>query len=106
MNTITATSDRRKKPRFTGEDWHPADIKAAMAKAGYTFARASREYGYGANSLNMVLWKPWSQAEEIVAIIIGVRPQVIWPSRYNRLGRPLKSRTARVLRTQTKTAAQ
>jgi Ner family transcriptional regulator len=78
-------------------DWHPADIKAALAKAGgWTFARIARVYGYADNSPNAVLIRPWSQVEKIVSKIIGVPAVEIWPSRYDRRGRPLKSRTARV----------
>jgi Ner family transcriptional regulator len=77
-------------------DWHPADIKAALEKKGYSFARIAREYGYVCNSPNKVLTTPWSHMERIVAKIIGVRPATIWPSRYDRRGRPLKERTARV----------
>ena len=74
-------------------DWHPADIKAALAKSGsgYTFARIAREYGYVSNAPNSVLHKAWSHMERIVAGIIGVRPADIWPSRYDRRGHPLKS---------------
>lgn len=79
------------------QDWHPADIKAALAKAGgYTFARIAREYGYVSNAPNSVLHKPWSHMERIVADIIGVRPEDIWPSRYDRRGRPLKSRSPKM----------
>lgn len=62
--------------------WHPADIKAALAKKGYSFARIAREHGYGDNSPNAVLRRPWAPMEEIVAGIIGVAPQTIWPHRY------------------------
>ena len=86
-------STHKNQPR---SDWHPADIKAALAKKKYTFARIAREYGYVDNSPNMVLHKAWSQIEEIVARIIGCKAADIWPSRYDRRGRPLKSRTARV----------
>lgn len=78
-------------------DWHPADIKCAMDKKGYSFARIAREYGCIArNSPNSVLRKPWSHMEKIVAGIIGVRPADIWPSRYDRRGNPLKERSARI----------
>jgi Ner family transcriptional regulator len=77
-------------------DWHPADIKASLAKKGFTFARIARENGYVCNSPNSVLHKPWSQMERIVSNIIGVKASEIWPSRYDRRGRPLKERTARI----------
>jgi Ner family transcriptional regulator len=77
-------------------DWHPADIKAGLAKKGFTFARIARENGFALTSPNRVLHKNWSQMELIVAGIIGVQPAAIWPSRYDRHGRPLRSGTARV----------
>lgn len=76
----------------TENDWHPADIKAALNKKGWTFARIAREYGYSSNSPNQVLRHPWATMEEIIARIIGVRPWQIWPSRYSKLGEPLKSK--------------
>jgi Ner family transcriptional regulator len=77
-------------------DWHPADIKASLAKKGYTFARIARENGYVSNSPNSVLNKAWSHMERIVAEVIGVKAAAIWPSRYDRHDRPLKERSARV----------
>lgn len=77
-------------------DWHPADIKAALNKKGWSLARIAREFGYSVGSPNAVLHRAWSQMEEIVSGIIGVRAAEIWPSRYDLKGRPLKSRTARV----------
>lgn len=77
-------------------DWHPADIKAELAKKGWTFARIARQHGYVRNSPNSVLHKHWSQMEKIVATIIGVKPSVIWPSRYDKAGRALNKRTVSV----------
>ena len=70
------------KPSQLRSDWHPADIKAALAKRNYTFARIAREFGYVTNSPNMVLHKHWGKMENIVGAIIGVAPEDIWPSRY------------------------
>ena len=77
-------------------DWHPADVKAALDKKKWSFARIAREYGYAPKAPNKVLYKPWSQVEQIVAKILGVKAAEIWPSRYDRRGRPLKSATARI----------
>jgi len=79
----------------SAEDWHPADIKAALAKKGYSFARIAREKRYASNAPNMVLRKPWPIMEKIVAKILGVRPSLIWPTRYDRRGRPIRKRTAK-----------
>ncbi len=70
------------------EPWHPADIKAALAKKGYTFARIAREHGYVSNSPNCVLWRKWAPMERIVSQIIGVPPEEIWPHRYETAKRP------------------
>ena len=73
-------------------DWHPADIKAALAKRNYTFARIAREHGYVTNSPNMVLHRRWAKVENIISHIIGVPAAIIWPSRYDSNGRPLGAR--------------
>lgn len=78
-----------RKPK-TREDWHPADIKAALAKKGYTFARIAREFGYQPPGPNRVLRSTWPVMEQIVADIIGLHPSDIWPSRYDETRKPLK----------------
>ena len=77
------------------QDWHKADIKCALEKRGYTFAKLSRLNGYGSTSMQMILYKPWPRAERIVAETIGVAPQTIWPSRYHEDGRPKSERNSR-----------
>lgn len=86
------------RPDQTRQDWHPADIKAAMAKKSYTFARLARENNYVENSPNMVLRKPWPEVERIVSKIIGIKAAQIWPTRYDKRGRPLKQGKTRVKR--------
>jgi len=88
MNSNSKSTEPRK-------DWHPADIKAALAKKGWTFARIARQYGYVRNSPNTVLHKPWSQIEKIIGVVLGVKPSEIWPSRYDGRGRPLKKRASK-----------
>ena len=75
-----------------GKDWHPADIKAALEKAGWSFARIARERGYARRSPANVLRIPWAPMEAIVGDIIGVAPQQIWPTRYDAQGLPLRRR--------------
>jgi len=64
-------------------DWHPADIKAALAKKGFTLSRVARENGYAETSPSNVFRKPWPAMEKIIADIIGFPPFAIWPSRYD-----------------------
>ncbi len=78
-------------------DMHPADIKAALAKKGYTFARIAREHGYAPNSPNAVLNRSWPAVEEIVGRILRKSPRSIWPSRYQ--GRKLVTARRNHMRT-------
>lgn len=75
--------------------WHPADIKAALEKAGYSFVRIAAEHGYSPNAPSKVLFRPWSQVQEIIGEILGVSPAKIWPDRYEG-GLPKGARAARL----------
>jgi len=75
------------------KDWHPADIKAALVKAGWSFNQLGLYHGYTSKSaLTGVLRNPWPKAESLIAEAIGVAPQEIWPSRYNTDGTPNRVR--------------
>ncbi len=83
-----------KKP--AQKDWHRADIKAAVSKAGYTMSQLARNAGYGReNQLHDALRRPWPKGERIIATAIGQTPQSIWPSRYHEDGTPRSGRGER-----------
>lgn len=84
-----------KKP--ASQDWHRADIKAALEKAGWTLRRLSAARGYKPGSLSLVMSRPWPAAERVVADAIGAAPQAIWPSRYRADGTPKSGRGERGL---------
>lgn len=65
------------------EDWHQADIIAAIKKAGTNMSRLSEASGYSRNSLRNALYRPYPKAERIIAGAIGVEASEIWPSRYS-----------------------
>lgn len=68
-------------------DWHNADIKAALEKAGWSFNQLGKQHGYNCKSaLARALHAPYPRAERLIAEAIGVPPQVIWPSRYDSNG--------------------
>ncbi len=77
------------------QDWHPADIKAALEKAGWTLRQLSIAHGYSPDMLKNVLREARPRAEAILAAAIGVAPQVIWPSRYHVDGTPRSGRNER-----------
>ncbi|AXV78918.1 MULTISPECIES: helix-turn-helix domain-containing protein [Ralstonia solanacearum species complex] len=82
-----------KKP--VAKDWHRADVKAALEKAGITLRQLSIQNGYAPTSLVNALNTPWPAAERIIAAEIGVAPHVIWPSRYDEHGNPKSGRHQR-----------
>ena len=82
------------------QDWHPADIAAALKKRGFTLAGLSVANGYHETAAGKALKLPWPVMEAIIAEAIGVAPAVIWPSRYSSDERPVvrfrKTRRERV----------
>jgi len=63
-------------------DWHRADIVAALKKQGWSMSALGEAYGLGKDTLRSALTKPYLKAERIIAGAIGVDPEIIWPSRY------------------------
>ncbi len=72
-------------------DWHPEDVKAAIRKTGITLTKLSIEAGYEASAVRKAISVPWSQVEDIIAERLGTNPWVIWPSRYDSFGNPLRA---------------
>lgn len=68
--------------KSTQVDWHRADIVAALHKSGWSLRKLSEEFGLSARTLNGALNRPYPKAERIIAEVIGVAPEVIWPERY------------------------
>lgn len=63
-------------------DWHPAQVKAALAMVGTNLSKLAKEHKYA--HINEVLYRPWIAAERIVARALALEPEAIWPSRYRR----------------------
>lgn len=64
-------------------DWHREDIKAALAKKGWSLRQLSLQHGYSNGStLKNALDRPWLKGERIIAAAIGVPAEVIWAARY------------------------
>lgn len=64
------------------QDWHPADIIAALRKKGTTMAALSRQAGLSSSTLSNALIRPWPRGEWLIAEALSVHPSEIWPSRY------------------------
>lgn len=63
-------------------DWHQADIIAALKKKGTTLAQLSRQSGLSSSTLGNALVRPWTKGEQIIANALGIEAAEIWPSRY------------------------
>lgn len=64
-------------------DWHPADIVAGLRKKGTSLAAESRKAGLSSSTLANTLTRPWPKGELIIADVLGIKPWIIWPSRYH-----------------------
>ncbi len=64
------------------QDWHRADIIAALKKAGWSMSALSQHHGYGRTTLASAFERKWPKGEALIAEAIGLSPQAIWPSRY------------------------
>ncbi len=65
------------------QNWHPADIIAALKKRGTSLAAVSRNAGLASSTLANALTKHWPKGERLIAEALGVAPEQIWPSRYH-----------------------
>jgi Ner family transcriptional regulator len=69
-------------PVPSSPDWHPADVIAALRKAGWTLRGLDTANGYGPGTIKHALTRPYPKAEQIIAKALRMRPRDIWPSRY------------------------
>ncbi|EEE7083302.1 transcriptional regulator [Salmonella enterica subsp. enterica serovar Pensacola] len=86
MNNLIASQKRRTKG--TLQDWHRADIVAALRKRGISLAQLSRDQGLASRTLNNAFERHYPKAESIIAQALDMIPEQLWPSRY--AGKSLK----------------
>ncbi|EBU3152060.1 helix-turn-helix domain-containing protein [Salmonella enterica] len=65
-------------------DWHPADIIAGLKKKGTSLAAVSRKAGLAPPTLANTLNHHWPKGERLIAEVLGVASEQIWPSRYRK----------------------
>lgn len=87
----------QKKP--VKEDWHRADVIAALRKKSWSLQQLALAHGYNQrSSLSKALGSPSPKGEKIIADALGLLPQDIWPSRYNTDGTPNRTRGPKPMR--------
>lgn len=78
-------------------DWHKEQVMAAIRMRGSNGVKLSKAHGYSPNAVHVALSDPWPAVEAIIAQFIGSRPELIWPSRYDASGNPLRGRPVSVV---------
>lgn len=75
-----ATNSAKKASR---EDWHPADIVAALHKRGLTLRDIARQHGLkDSSTLSKAMIQSYPAGERRLAEAAGVSVQEMFPSRY------------------------
>lgn len=82
-----ATARRPRAP-----NWHPADIVAALRKKNWSLRQLSLAQGLHRGTLAKALRHPYPRAERLIASVLGVAPEHIWPERYDDRGQPNRRR--------------
>ncbi len=84
MSIHNKSGSQIKDQNSSTENWHRADILAAIKKKGGTLAQLSRSHGLHARTLYNALERHWPKGEQIIADYIGEEVRNIWPERYNK----------------------
>jgi Ner family transcriptional regulator len=66
------------------QDWHSANIIAALKKRGTSLSAVSRKSGLASSTLANAITRRWPKGERLIAEALGVAPEKIWPSRYRK----------------------
>ncbi|MCJ8303317.1 helix-turn-helix transcriptional regulator [Shewanella sp.] len=78
MNSINSESQ-------TIVDMHRLDIVCSLHKKGITIKSLSLGAGLAAGTLSKALDRPWTKGERIIATALDMKPQDIWPTRYENI---------------------
>jgi Ner family transcriptional regulator len=68
---------------------HPEQIKALVRMTGVSLEQVSLAHNYSKGFLSAALKRPLYPAEQIIAKLVGIKAQHLWPDRYDASGKPL-----------------
>lgn len=77
-SALTKTGKRR---------WHREEVKAEIRKRCGSLGAFALEHELDESAIGIALSRPWPRVERLIARLLRVRPQEIWPDRYTRDGR-------------------
>lgn len=70
-------------------------VKFQLRARGASLSQVARELGLVRSSVAQVFLHPYPRMERAVAKRLGLRPEQIWPERYDEQGKPNRPRTGR-----------
>lgn len=73
-----------------GDDWAWPKVKERIESSGTTLSAVARAIGRTPAAAWQVKRKPIPTLQSAIAAAVGVPPQIIWPSRYDHRGHPVK----------------
>lgn len=71
------------------KNWSPDKIRYELAILGLTMADVGREYKVKPSIIRQTIRIPHTLGEDALAAALNVKPQEIWPNRYNMSGERL-----------------
>jgi Ner family transcriptional regulator len=72
------------------QDMAPEKIKKLIIATGITLSELGIQNGFSHAAVSIALRKRSPFVQEVIARKIGMRPQDVWPSRYDENGSPLR----------------
>jgi Ner family transcriptional regulator len=74
---------------------HPEQIKGLIRMRGVTMTGLCRSWGYSESCIRQTLKRPSPRIEQLIAEFLGVKPQFLWPDRYDAKGKPVRGRSVK-----------
>jgi Ner family transcriptional regulator len=68
----------------------PETVKELILKTGITLSQLGIQHGFSAAAVSIALRKRSPYVQAAIAKRLGLKPQEIWPSRYDENGSPLR----------------
>ncbi|XKM14089.1 helix-turn-helix domain-containing protein [Orbaceae bacterium ac157xtp] len=78
------------------KDWDKEFIKYQLKKKGFSLRQLSIESGLAPNTLSNVFRISYPKAEKIIASVLNVSANEIWPSRYKNSNKLLEDYRGKV----------
>lgn len=81
MNTVDIPSEARARRAW---------IKFQLEMKGFSLGRIAKEMRMTRMGAQLALWRQYPRAEVAIAKRLGMKPEAIWPERYDANGKPVR----------------